>query len=119
ARGGQWVSPDFRLPASINAMYRARAALHLESATAARLHALDVVDDLAVNGRRIAGFAVVNGSEVELPRDRVLALARWLTGDGFDDRVVRRCKRADAYGFRAVRKVPGGGNERTELAIDF
>ncbi len=119
ARGGQWVSPDFTLPLSINALYRARAAAQLEVATVARLHALDVVEDIAESEQRIAGFAVESGSEVALAGDRVAALARWLTGDGFDDRVVRRCKRAEAYGFRAVRKLPGGGDERTEIAVDF
>jgi hypothetical protein len=116
---GQWVSPDFTMPASINALYRARSAAQLEAATVARLHALDVVEDIAVSEQRLAGFAVESGSEVALPGDQVAPLARWLESDGFDDRVVRRCKRADAYGFRAVRKLPGGGEEGTEIAVDF
>jgi hypothetical protein len=117
-RGGQWMSPDFMLPPSTNALYRARAAAQLEAATVARLHALDVVEDIAASEQRVAGFAVKSGSEVALAGDQVAALARWLTGDGFDDRVVRRCKRADAYGFLAVRKLPDG-DERTEVAVDF
>jgi hypothetical protein len=47
------------------------------------------------------------------------ALARWLAGSGFDDEVVRRCKRADAFGFRVVRKPTELAPEVTEVAVDL
>jgi hypothetical protein len=115
----RWTGPEFSLPRTTNAIYRARAAVLIESASVMQLRALDVVADLAPDPGRVAGVAIVAGTEVALNSEGVSALGRWLGGAGFDDRVVRRCKRGDAFGVRIVRKPPGLDPELTEVAVDL
>jgi hypothetical protein len=115
----RWPGPEFELPTSSKALYRARSAARVESATVMQLNALDAVDDLAPDAGRVAGVAVARGTEALLSSDGVAALARWLAGPGFDDQVVRRCKRADAFGFRVVRKPTELAPEVTEVAVDL
>ena len=68
---------------------------------------------------RIAGYATVS-TEIPLSEPLVTELAQWLSGPGFKDDVLRRCKRANAIGFRGVRRAPGLDlNEATEVAVDL
>jgi hypothetical protein len=112
-------SPDFALPSGYRALYRSRAAAHLRGASVARIDALSADDGATPSPDRIAGHATL-GAEVQLDEPLVGELSQWLSGPGFEDDVLRRCKRADAFGFRGVRRAPGVDlEEDTEIAIDL
>lgn len=114
-----WESPEFTIPSLYRVLYRARAAAHLHTARVARLDALSDDEADTTSPDRIAGYATI-AAEVPLSEQLVSELAQWLSGPGFKDDVLRRCKRANAFGFRGVRRAPGLDlNEATEIAVDL
>ena len=115
-----WPSETFDVPATGEALERQRAAAAIESATAAQLNKANTSDDAAPTQSRIANVPVVAGTEAALAPLTIQALAAWLRDPGgFDDRVMKRCLRGNAFGFRVTRATPGVGREETDIAIDL
>ena len=115
-----WPSETFDVPATGEALERQRAAAAIESATAAQLNNANTSDVAAPPQSRIANVPVVPGTEAALEPRTIQALTAWLRDPGgFDDRVMKRCVRGDAFGFRVTRANPGVGREETEIAIDL
>lgn len=113
------ASPEFALPGRYRELYRIRAAAHLQSANVAQLDPRSADDGVVADPDRIAGHATFS-AEVPLSDELVRELAQWLSGPGFKDDVLRRCKRANAFGFRGVRRAASLElTEVTEIAIDL
>jgi hypothetical protein len=68
----------------------------------------------------VAGFKVVPSTSRELDAPLVADLTHWLRGkDGFDDRVVRRCRKGPRVGFSLLSELPDGSEDTSEIVIDF
>lgn len=70
-------------------------------------------------GESIAGVPVIAGTEVALSGADAKMLADWLKSPGFEDDVLRRCRRGQSFGFRITRRAPGAEPETSEVAIDL
>jgi hypothetical protein len=115
-----WPSEPTELPASLGALERARAGSALVRGIVAGANPGDFSEPgLEVSGR-IADLAVIPGVEANLSAAALDGLGRWLRSpEGFDEAVARRCKRANAFGFRLWRQVPPFASQVTELTVDF
>jgi hypothetical protein len=115
-----WAGGPFDVPGTLQALERRRAAAAIESATAAQLNKAETSADAAPAQARIANIPVVRGTEAALAPDTIEALSAWLRDPrGFNDRVLKRCQRGNAFGFRMTRDTPHVGKEKTEIAIDL
>jgi hypothetical protein len=113
-------SEPTELPATLGALERGRAGSALVRRMVTGADPGDLSEPgLEVSGR-IADLAVTPGSEANLAPAALEGLGRWLrSSEGFDEVVARRCKRADAFGFRLWRQVPPLDVQGTELTVDF
>jgi hypothetical protein len=118
----RYEGPVFEMPKSAAMAARWQVASLAERAT---IYLLDPNNsEESVQARvpnRVVGFAVRRIPPVDLSKDLIVDLSRWLKQTGFDDEVVRRCKprRGSMIGIIVLYTLPNGTEYRSEFVLDF